>query len=74
MIVLSEKIEELNISLTETTKRAEEAERQLIVLKSKASFSEKLVSHYDNIYGITKKCSDFKILLNAGHQSQNFSE
>ena len=49
MIVLSEKIEELNISLTETTKRAEEAERQLIVLKSKASFSEKLVSHYDNI-------------------------
>ena len=41
---LSERIEELNLSLTETTKRAEEAERQLIILKSKSSVSENLVS------------------------------
>lgn len=37
---LYKKIEELNLSLTETTKRAEEAERQLLVLKSKASSAD----------------------------------
>ncbi|KAL5249321.1 hypothetical protein ACHWQZ_G018249 [Mnemiopsis leidyi] len=43
---LYKKIEELNLSLTETTKRAEEAERQLILLKSKAPVPENLdISH-----------------------------